>query len=101
VPIRFAIHSLSSDLVPFVQLPSDDSLKKEFMLECECGAKYKFQGSRKNLEEYLSSQIWMCGLGRHARSPEGACKGLTRRRRRNRDYKGASAPFFTCYTCSI
>jgi len=40
-------------------------LKKEFMLECECGAKYKFQGNRKNLDEYLASQTWMCELGRH------------------------------------
>lgn len=40
--------------------------QKEFVLECECGAKYRFQGSRKNLEEYLASQTWMCELGRHA-----------------------------------
>ena len=41
-------------------------MKKEFILECECGAKYQFQGSGKNLEEYLASQTWMCELGRHA-----------------------------------
>ena len=40
-------------------------MEKEFILECECGAKYKFQGSGKNLEEYLASQTWMCELGRH------------------------------------
>lgn len=40
-------------------------MKKEFMLECKCGAKYKFQGSRKNLDEYLASQTWMCDTGRH------------------------------------
>jgi len=40
-------------------------LKKEFILECECGAKYKFQGSKENLEEYMDSQTWMCELGRH------------------------------------
>lgn len=36
------------------------------MLECECGAKYRFQGNRGNLEEYLASQTWMCDSGRHA-----------------------------------
>ena len=40
-------------------------MKKEFLLECECGARYKLQGSKENLDEYLASQTWMCELGRH------------------------------------
>jgi hypothetical protein len=39
--------------------------EKEYILECECGAKYKFQGNKDDLDKYLESQTWMCELGRH------------------------------------
>jgi len=42
------------------------SEKKEFLLKCECGAKYIFQGSQEDLEKYLDSDTWMCEAGRHA-----------------------------------
>ena len=38
---------------------------KEFVLECKCGARYRFQGTRKDLDEYLDSMTWMCDIGRH------------------------------------
>jgi len=38
---------------------------EEFILECECDAKYRFQGTRKELDEYLDSMTWMCDIGRH------------------------------------
>lgn len=52
-------------LVLQANLTGDFLSKKEYVLECECGAKYKFQGSKDNLDEYLNSQTWMCELGRH------------------------------------
>jgi hypothetical protein len=39
---------------------------KEYVLKCECGAKYLYQGSKGDLEKFLDSPIWMCDLGRHA-----------------------------------
>lgn len=40
-------------------------LLKEYILKCECGAKYIFQGTKDELDRYLDSQTWMCELGRH------------------------------------
>ncbi len=40
-------------------------LMKEFELKCVCGAVYKMQGTKEQLDEYLNSQTWMCDLGRH------------------------------------
>ena len=39
---------------------------KEYVLECKCGAKYFYQGSKDDLERFLDSQIWICDIGRHA-----------------------------------
>lgn len=61
------MHSLLFNLTILNQIGLGDFLsEKEFVLECECGAKYKFQGSRESLDDYLASQTWMCELGRHA-----------------------------------
>lgn len=38
---------------------------KEYILGCKCGATYKFQGEKKDLEDFLDTDIWMCELGRH------------------------------------
>jgi hypothetical protein len=40
-------------------------MEKEYVLECECGAKYLYQGKKDYLNKFLDSQIWMCNLGRH------------------------------------
>lgn len=40
--------------------------EKEYVLKCECGAKYLYQGNKEDLEKFLESQIWMCDSGRHA-----------------------------------
>ena len=39
--------------------------EKEYILKCTCGARYRFQGTEKELEDFLESQTWMCELGRH------------------------------------
>ena len=46
---------------------------KEFILECECGARYRFQGTRKDLDEYLDSMTWMCEVGRHVELGKKKC----------------------------
>lgn len=40
--------------------------RKEYVLRCRCGATYRFQGTEKELEDFLESQTWLCELGRHA-----------------------------------
>lgn len=39
--------------------------EKVYVLGCKCGATYRFKGDKKDLEDFLDSQIWMCELGRH------------------------------------
>jgi hypothetical protein len=39
--------------------------EKEYVLKCECGAKYLYQGEKDDLEKFLDSPIWMCDSGRH------------------------------------
>ena len=39
---------------------------KEYEARCNvCGSIYKLQGTREQLERFLSRQGWMCELGRH------------------------------------
>lgn len=39
--------------------------EKEYILRCTCGARYRFQGTERELEDFLDSQTWMCEIGRH------------------------------------
>ena len=42
------------------------SAVKEYKARCKvCGAIYRLQGTKEQLEKYLSSVGWMCTLGRH------------------------------------
>ncbi len=38
---------------------------KEYILKCSCGAKYRFQGEKERLDEFLETDAWMCEAGRH------------------------------------
>ena len=38
----------------------------EYVLKCECGAKYLFEGKKEELEKFMETTIWLCEAGRHA-----------------------------------
>lgn len=37
----------------------------EYVLKCECGAKYLFEGKKEDLEKFMETPIWLCEAGRH------------------------------------
>lgn len=37
----------------------------EYVLKCDCGAKYLFKGKKEDLEKFIDSPIWLCEAGRH------------------------------------
>ena len=44
----------------------EDDNPREYQGRCRvCGAVYRLQGTRAELDRYLSSAGWMCELGRH------------------------------------
>jgi len=48
-----------------MNIPVISMQEKEYILRCTCGARYRFQGTESELEDFLDSQTWMCEIGRH------------------------------------
>lgn len=38
---------------------------KEYILKCNCGARYRFEGEKEKLDKFLDTDTWMCEQGRH------------------------------------